>query len=428
MRQTNGRPIVENYNLKAYAENVLFDDKSQQYYQQLMNRSVLSLDIEEVKLKDVFARNSIIEDQFTEAALQAAETDQIRLSQISTLTLAAISPEINICGPNEETAPLCFPNMNCENMVAPTKLYCSTTIIEERGRQLRDAINSGADIITFSELSLPLPAEPLLPSKDLTDFFSASYEEQVREHYSRVAEQIIKSSGLALKQISQERQRPILIFFGSAHCAITRYNIGVLKFGTDGHQTTISRSFTNINKADKIIDRKEVGPNATYLKKYPARRAYEAARVPTDSVFRVYNTFFGKIVTMICSDVLDANQCLRIVKHNLRKEALPLARIYLVLVPSYNHSTDLLKACQDLSKEAMVNVLVVNATEAKNPTSMSLDPRLMPETKLFFCGHEIKNGGLSMCEKLDESTTELSLFKLNRVEQDDFVKSYGPGN
>ena len=116
-----------------------------------------------------------------------------------------------------------------------------------------------------------------------------------------------------------------------------------------------------IAKSGKKIDEFERSGPIVHRKRFPARRAGERARVPDDHTFRTYFHPLGRICVLICSDAIDINQFLNIIRYNEEAGPLSLNRIFMVIVPTFNQSTFLLDACKDLSALARTNVLVTNA-------------------------------------------------------------------
>jgi hypothetical protein len=171
------------------------------------------------------------------------------------------------------------------------------------------------------------------------------------------------------------------VHLGSYHCLMTLYNVGVsYPWGpsTDRQDCKITREAFDkkVDEVDVKISYDRIAAPIFQRKRYPARSIPEHTRVPATRDFDIYTMPFGKVAMLICSDVVDLNQSLSVVRYNRTSRSQP--PIDFVLVPSYNRSPVLVSMCRELSFFANATVVLVNA----NPKDVGAPP-----TDIFCCGH-----------------------------------------
>ena len=259
-------------------------------------------------------------------------------------------------------------------------------LISKRASELAGALSHDPNMVVFPEFALPpvVHAKKSIPARRL---FTRRFQQMVEKKHEGVAAEILRQA-----KAKTGSDRTPFIFYGSAHCSVCRLNIGVVSVGDP-----IERGFGRIFERGKP-DSPHVEPTPddpirhsgpiAHRKRYPARRAGEAARVPDDGYFRLYLSELGYICVLICSDSIDANQALYIVhKNNLRDSQGGRGRIFLVIVPSYTRSNIMLDShCRDLSFEARTIVLVTNALGMYRKRPKPAAPERFPESRIYFNG------------------------------------------
>lgn len=227
-----------------------------------------------------------------------------------------------------------------------------------------------ADIICFGEFAYPAP-RPLrdgLSIRGITGYgeFRIKFEEQIKDRL--------------------QMHPNLFLLMGSYHCPITLYNCAVI-FPHSGANKTVDYDLYS-DRNDLLIERQSL-PETTghqtlapilHEKRFPAKRAGEKTRTPTNLNFDFFQTRYGKIAILICSDVVDLNQFSLIIRKNeFSNKHDKKDRIEIVLIPSYNRSSILNNMCRDLSFLASTFVIVVNANSGEFN---------FPDTTLYFCGME----------------------------------------
>lgn len=296
-------------------------------------------------------------------------------------------------------------------------------IRDERAGQLKRALSDSPDVISFCEFALP-PCE--FHPEDISlignmDVFQQDLIDRVDLRYEETALDLLNR---AVMDGAEQKDLPF-IFYGSAHCNLTRFNIGAVSPGGAlesnyflermredpfGSMRSLKYDLVDGHSAERLQGR---GPIA-HKKKFPARRAGERARVPDDQNFRLYKNELGYVSVLICSDAVDINQAANIVRINRAADDASLfERINLVIVPAFNKSELLFDACRDLSAMARTNVLVTNAkgnfADPKTPGR----PRSMPESELFFDGYSSWQLGQKNMVETRQPFTDVKTFTID---------------
>jgi hypothetical protein len=238
--------------------------------------------------------------------------------------------------------------------------------MEERLEELKIAIDAEADVICFGEFAYPPP--PVDPSGSTIEAMQRCIDRR-KDFETRVIDMIEEA------RENNKSYQPF-VFLGSYHCLLTMYGIGIVyPWGTNRTEVMASTS-DDIGNDEQDVKSKVEKLNAPvlYRKRFPARRVGESTRVPATMNVDVYETSFGRVAIMLCSDVLDLNQFMAIRRHNANSQRGP---IDFVLVPSYNRSTKLASMCRELSYAARCAVVLVNANP-KRPD--------FPGTDIYVCG------------------------------------------
>lgn len=278
-----------------------------------------------------------------------------------------------------------------EGILVPVDDNVRITMREHVVDKLSKALCQDVNAIVFPELAFP----PV----DLSDQFPtpADFDPFNPAHQAEVDRRFEESAASILDEASENAGRDIddapFVFYGSIHCQRSRYNIGVVSPGHPFEQgyvlaTEREHPITNeIKVKPETVSRS--GP-LVHRKRFPARRVGEATRVPGGLGFRLYPSKIGLIAVMICSDAIDRNQFLYVVRHNSQADAMTSPdRIALVIIPSYTHSELLHTTCKDLSELAQTTVFVGNATGKRELSRLYSTP--MPPSRIFQCGKEAKD-------------------------------------
>lgn len=244
------------------------------------------------------------------------------------------------------------------------------------------------DFISFCEFGFPPIDVSDIEETVKTDVFSDELEMEIDK---RFVDRAVSIRDAAMEK-SGATKVPF-ICYGSAHCALSRYNSAVVSPGgvlEDGWRL-------NTTRTDPLKDPKKESPETlvgagplVHKKRFPTRRAGERARVPADIGFRLYRHELGLISVIVCSDAVDINQFTNIVRLNDDADNQEgFQRIFLVLVPTYNFSGVLLDACRDLSLSARCNVLITNA-RGESDGKMDYRTRELHGPQLFFMGRNLR--------------------------------------
>lgn len=272
-----------------------------------------------------------------------------------------------------------------KGILVPRYDHVSATMRAHVVAKLGEAIKAKADAIVFPEFGLPpVDLSDIFPNPRDFDPFDLEHQKEVDKRFEQSADAMLKE---ACQSIGHDPSTPPFIFYGSMHCQRSRYNIGVVSPGSPFEQSYVlaaerGNPITSEVKTKPPKDTPRTGP-LVHKKRFPARRAGEAARVPGGLGFRLYPSRIGLIAVIICSDVIDLNQFYYIVSHNQKADPMThYDRIGLVIVPAYNHSELLLTTCRDLSALAQTTVFVGNAI-GQLPTPNKLHTFSMPPSAIF---------------------------------------------
>lgn len=240
--------------------------------------------------------------------------------------------------------------------------------LSDRLLELKAALKTKPNIICFPEFSYPPPPRTFDGGWTVEDIDAASGR---RRDFEEAALKALKKS-----------KSEAFTFLGSFHCLMTLYNIGVIyPWGHErkGWLTYTVRETEFDNRGDKVVaDKsltKEVNSPILYRKRFPAQKIGEHTRVPAGREFNTYERSFGNVGLLICSDVLDLNQFMMLVRQGLE----PHKGCDFLIVPAYNRGDSFIKMCRDLSYMAATIVVLVNASDPVGE---------LHDSKIFVFGYE----------------------------------------
>jgi predicted amidohydrolase len=173
--------------------------------------------------------------------------------------------------------------------------------------------------------------------------------------------------------------RNVFLVLGSFHCLMTLYNVAVIyPWGNHRHGGTevrVEHRETSdsgvIYSAPKKIPERVRAP-VMYRKRFPARKVGEQTRVPAGQGINIFECDFGKVMVLICSDVLDLNQFMMIVRENILERDIDF-----IVIPAYNPAESFHDICRDLSALSGATVIVANATD---------EAIGLTDSEVFVCG------------------------------------------
>ncbi len=111
-------------------------------------------------------------------------------------------------------------------ILIPVSKVASQEIENKRVEQLTDALKEKPDFVSFCEFALPPVCVEEIECKDDCDVFSIKTEAEIDKKFTLVASRIRDRSLAGI-----ENSKMPFIFYGSAHCTLSRYNIGVVSPG-----------------------------------------------------------------------------------------------------------------------------------------------------------------------------------------------------
>lgn len=212
--------------------------------------------------------------------------------------------------------------------------------IDLRLQAVRDALDLGANIISFGEFDYPPP-----------------FDQRSDEAYSR---QI-------LQEIDGSRD-PVFLFAGSYHS-----DDNFLGVGRPRHNVGL------IYPNEQMLDRQPDDRPFRQFKRSPARKMGEQLWQPRKLDLTFYETILGRIGVLICSDAYDPSIIFEIFRNS---EEHSTRRLDFILVPSYNKSQRLISSCKTLSYLANTVVFYVDSCRA-GPKKTSFE--------IFVSGLPIRN-------------------------------------
>lgn len=303
--------------------------------------------------------------------------DEQATQPVGNIRIALIQPFLRVVGqvgvPNPYEADLIVSDE--ASLVVSSGRDATERMSKQRAQQLSQALKSKADIIVVSELGMPCEL-----SQQGFVSMGGSEEEALQQHAASASKLLERA-----KSISKSKQEAFIVF-GSAHCLETHYNIATIypgSYANEGWLKKRARELPIAGKSKRVSKIEGTGP-ISQVKVFPARRAGEMVKLPCDPVFRLYRHSIGRIAVLVCSDVIDLNQFIRIVNINSCNEGVD--RINMVLVPSFNMSRFLTDTCKNLSAAASTIVVVVNA-RGEFATESVYGSKALEPSQIFFDGH-----------------------------------------
>lgn len=307
----------------------------------------------------------------------------------SAFTIAFVDTEIGVEDEVSSPKRFTFNAPGYAGILVPLNDVVTTEMRGHLIRQLALSLKIGADAVVFPEFALPpIDVSDLCSEKENYSSLDAVVQNSIDARFESMASGILSEA----RDISScELGKTPFIFYGSMHCRGSRYNVGVVSPGSpfeNGYTLVSERGNPITDKVGVVSQELERSGPLVHKKRFPARRAGEKASVPSDLGFRLYPSKIGLIAVLICSDAIDLNQVLYIVRHNQDADfSRNFERIGLVVVPAYTRSEFLHTACRDLSDLAKTTVFVGNAT-GQLPTANRLHTTKLPAPKLFQSGKD----------------------------------------
>ena len=289
--------------------------------------------------------------------------NRARNASVRKLKIACVSPEFSVgsAGSGAELEIAAFRD-GCK-LVQASAQHRPQRWYGERLTELRRALDAEPHVVCFSELAYPPPA--IEAGRWTID----GIRHQMEQH--RMFEE-------AVRQEQFQRNSEAFLFLGSYHCLLTLYNIGVIYpwgFRREPIDVRLVSERLARGAPERIADLTPVTPPIIYRKRFPARRVEEETRVPAGQEFNIFQTEFGRLSVLICSDVLDVNQFLAVIRRNRVQDRQ--LHIDFVLVPSFNESPLFPEMCRELSAAAGATVIVANVNHRDAD---------YPDTELYCCG------------------------------------------
>lgn len=258
-------------------------------------------------------------------------------------------------------------------LLRPTDAFNPRRWVNERLLELRAALRHDPHIICFPEFAYPPAPRSLGGGWTLPEI-----DTSVRRKLE------FDARALALLSRYQNKSSRPFVFLGSYHCLMTLYNVGVVyPWGDLPDGEVVRTSGPKPGSDAELSEAAEGEPRATvstpiiYRKRFPARKLGEQARVPDGQEFNVFERKFAKIGLLICSDTLDLNQFLQLVRESVDF----YEGFEIILIPSYSPKGrgTFETMCEELSY--LTGTAVVTTCAAN-----SLAARGMSKTDLYLFG------------------------------------------
>jgi len=256
------------------------------------------------------------------------------------------------------------------SLLQPTDAFSPRRWTDERLAELKAALSKDPDIIVFPEFAYPVPRRPLNGGWTI---------EEVNQSVSHRLEFDRKAVALLEAHRKGKGQVPF-VFLGSYHCLMSLYNVGVIYPWADLESTVA------VGPPPKVANNRAKNPPPStpilYRKRFPARKLGEQTRVPNGLEFNVFERPFGKIGLLICSDVLDLNQFLRLIRESVSFHQ----GFEFILIPSYSPRGERTfeTVCEELSYLTGTAVVVTCATDKSLE-----DERGMAPSDIYICGERV---------------------------------------
>lgn len=304
------------------------------------------------RTRHIFSRKKIVRTGVTSVQPTPFEGDELRV--------VCIGSELDIWK-SDAITPQHF--RDGIELMAATAKYNSDAWIEARLKELKAALRKDPHIICFPEFAYPPPTSAVEGGWTVDEINSAvsirfDFEQKVRA---------------ALKA------KNVFVCLGSFHCPMTLYNVGVIyPWGAHRHAlASYGLSRMKLGDHGRVLPYEEpfedeIRTPILYRKRFPARKIGENARVPPRREVNVFECAFGKVLVLICSDLLDLNQFLMIVREGIEKRDFDY-----IVVPSYNPGRSFGTICRDLSGLAATTVIVASAADK----TVKLTP-----SEVYVCG------------------------------------------
>jgi predicted amidohydrolase len=364
------------------------DDEMYSRYEEclsnLFGRTGLSLDRIEISFSDEIQESECISFALVSSAIDGDYRKKIEAGTHERVEGAVLSRMIMEDGQRA--------------LMMPTEKYSQKHWIDRRISEISKALSYRPDIICLPEFAFPPPV-----SRRNED----GYLE--RQNYGRGFFKFEERLVEEIRQLNQEsgiRNDPFIVA-GSYHCPDDYYNIAVIF--PQGEMSQINAKISCVDYGasgtrEKSERSQLIRTPLLHRKRFPARKAGEICRVPSEMKFYTYNFRGSKISVLICSDIVDLNQFMHLVTINMAKNSLD--PIDVILVPAYNLSEIHKSMCRELSFMAATTVVFVNANGEM--------PEVFPSSDLFCCGYDLtslekvlpKYGGSIVCDdtcKVDET-------------------------
>lgn len=163
------------------------------------------------------------------------------------------------------------------------------------------------------------------------------------------------------------------MFLGSYHDSESYNNVGV----------TVPFGFTPLDSQVRKGYQHQGNDGIYYQRKRHASKKLTESLAPVSTLdFPVFLTDYGRVLTLICSDIYDLSLFLGLTRYNLR--CLPGSEIDYIIVPAYNRSRKLVETCRQLSF-LMNNVVVYGSSF---PFDSNRNTLYSGDSHCFICGRD----------------------------------------
>lgn len=365
------------------------------------------------RTQHVFARRRIwpTADFTGQQTVRLSKLRSVQGPKPERLRVVCVSSELAIWG--DKAVMSMEPMRDGSNLLRPLKTYNYDAWMKARLAELKAAIALEPHAIIFPEFAYPPGPDPKAGGWSL---------DEIGDTVGRRVE----FEQAALKLLGEKQ---IFLILGSFHCLMTLYNVAVIypwgrhrpgatEMWIEGRETTDDGIIFPVSKKVPGFVKAPV----MYRKRFPARKVGEQARVPAGQGINVFECAFGKVMVLICSDVLDLNQFMTIVRENLLARDLDF-----IIIPAYNPADSFGDICRDLSALSGATVIVANATD---------EGIGLTESEVYICGETIdeviaadREDQKNLCavetHTLDRSSLklfELELKRLNDVRENQYKR------
>ncbi len=276
--------------------------------------------------------------------------------------------------------------------------YDEATWVEELVASLRAALDHQANFICFGEYDYP----PRLADEE-------AFQSRVKD--------ILKAT-----------ERLSLVVLGSAHEFKPGLS-GKTNVNEIPYQEVRVENVARLFFSESLLDAMQVrrgGVNPREIKKRtPAWKVGERLSSPEDPKLYGFNTPFGRLAVLICSDAYDPTIAMKVAKMSVKEEQKP----HFIVVPAYNASDCFPAMCQLISLLTRSTVVLVDACKAGEAY-----PYGWSKSQIWICGmpaRDVADGGWpgpSVCSQvasLSVGTAELEIWEFDLAGYHEMVTDIG---